>query len=120
MEKSIAADDYLRSFYKLFPVADTAELNFQQINDKFIVEYARQHYIVAHYNDFYKALKSYFDDYSYDEISLLPAQLWDELIKGELEDLSNTDWLTNLYREWKNYWKQSELKKEYIKNDKQR
>src|SRR4051812_19296955 len=120
MKKSIPTDDYVRPFYKLFPDADTAEVNCKLINDKFIVEYERARYVVAHYNDFYETLKSYFDSDSYDEILLLPVQLRDELIKNELEDLSNTDWLTSLFREWKNYWEQSRSKKNDFKIDKQR
>src|SRR4051794_25038109 len=120
MKKSIAADYYMSAFYKLFPYAYAAMPDYKIVDEKFIVEYERERFVVAHYNDFYETLKSYLDGDGYDKVLLLPVQLWDELVKSELEDLSNTEWLTSLYREWKNYWEQSRSEKNYFIIDKQR
>jgi len=111
MINSFPADEYLRAFRRVFQDANGEQLDYKIINDLLVVEYQDNSFVIAHYNDFIDVVKSYFDAQRFDKILLLPVQVWDELIKNELEGLSTSDWLTSLYREWKIYWDQNKSDK---------
>jgi hypothetical protein len=111
MKKSFAADQYIRAFQTLFGDANIEQLDYKIINDVFVVEYQEECFVIAHYNDFNEVINSYFKGGRFEKILLLPLQLWDELIKNELEGLSNSEWVTSLYSEWKIYWERNKSEK---------
>jgi hypothetical protein len=111
MINSFPADEYLRAFRRVFQDANGEQLDYKIINDLLVVEYQDNSFVIAHYNDFNEVIKSYFDGRRFDKILLLPVQLWDELIKNELEGVSISDWLTRLYGEWKIYWERKKSEK---------
>jgi hypothetical protein len=95
--------EYIKAFCE-FAECRPSEIKIRRMDGHAVILHNGTTYLVSHFDDFKEDFRSYFERYSYDEISTqINPYIWEEML-NEIVDIKPDELIVSIYRYWKLYW----------------